>query len=408
MLTTNGNEPSTTFTKTERSKAEWIAYVYKESGKGKTSARALHYFCLGRTDYPVFNKAGQTGVRAYTDADDGNVTKWIALAKRLGLIDWDNLPDETVSESGVLEFYPSKSDFSYSYSLDSFNTYDLKSQLKKTRFGRYFTGVARDQPYHLELWCEKSTMSNILQPVCRSFGAVLVTFKGRGSWGGVWKLCKRVAQDRRPALIFYLSDLDASGFNMAAEVAAKIDEINRNFFDGRLDIRVRRIGLKPEQVVEHQIPLVPRKDTEKSNNGLYKAYVGAYGLNQDMKAELDALERYYPGGVAAFASSWLEKFFDSTLSSCCQEATTDFLCELPDTPKLPAEIIALRSKLLVTLEELIQAEQQIKVPVGGSERADIEPLTEDPAQISWLLSTKDGVHPSPGDVDFVVATKELV
>jgi hypothetical protein len=392
------------FTKADRLKAEWAARVYKESGRSKTTARAIHYFALGRTDYPLFNKAGLKGIRPYVDSDDGHITEWIALAKRQGIIGWDQLPDETVSES-VVEDYSCDSDFSYHYELSQPDWTEIKKYLGLEVYSREINEIDRRQPFHQELWAEKNTMNSILRPVCQKYGAVLVTFKGHCSWGSVWKLCKRVAADGRPALVFYLSDMDASGFRMAVELAEKIAEINNNFFDGKLDIRVRRIGLTPQQVIDNQIQLVDRKDTEKANNSLYEAYVGKYGLELNKKAELDALERYYPGGVAAFVEEWLKKFVDDDLERKCIDATAELIKELPANPPLPENLIDLRSKLLAGLEELISAEDAIvpenDILEGDSEGVDIEPDTTDPTEILWLLETANGVYPTGDeDVDF--------
>jgi len=391
------------FTEVDLHKAEWAAKVYLESGRERSTARAMHYFALGRTDYPVFNpKGGLKEIRNYRDEDAKNITEWIALAKRQGLIAWDDLPDETVGEYGELEFIPSDQDFSFNYSLnppEGFALADLKHYLHRKTLVTEYNVVARSQPYHVELWVEKGTMNGILRPVCSKDGVVLVTFKGHCSWGAVWKLCKRIASDSRPALLFYLSDLDASGFRMAAELCDKATEINNTFFGGRLNIRVKRIGLTPDQVVLHHIPMVERKKGEKAHAERYRGYVEAYGLNSTKKAELDALERFYPGGVQAFAESWLSRFYDSTLDRRCTAATKMFLDSVPENPALPEEIVLKRRKILSGLEDLFEAERNIVVPKGESLEADVDPETDDPDDEPWLLDTANKLYPNPDDID---------
>ena len=39
-------------------------------------------------------------------------------------------------------------------------------------------GYKAEQPYHLEIWCEKTTMDDVLLPLCRRYGANLVTGAG--------------------------------------------------------------------------------------------------------------------------------------------------------------------------------------------------------------------------------------
>jgi hypothetical protein len=106
-------------------------------------------------------------------------------------------------------FCPSGCDFSYGYSLNrpgSFELSRLKEYLQSDTFTLEYTLFSLDQPYHIELWVEKATMNSILQPLCARYNAVLVTFQGHCSWGGAWKLCKRVNNDNRLALIFYPAD----------------------------------------------------------------------------------------------------------------------------------------------------------------------------------------------------------
>lgn len=389
--------------KVDRLKAEWATKVYCESSLKSSTARAVHYFALGRTDYPVFNKKGLVKFRDYRDQDDANITEWISLAKRLGLIPWDALPDETVGEYGELEFIPSDQNFSYQYSLarpDTLVLEAMRKYLQRQTLIKEYVQVDRSQPYHLELWVEKSTMNGILLPVCRKYHSVLVTFKGHCSWGGVWKLCKRVADDDRPALVLYLSDMDASGFLMARELCDKVTEINNNFFGRQLDIRVKRIGLTPRQVVENRIPMVPRKEGEKANAALYRSYVESRGLDPNKKAELDALERYYDGGVQAFVESWLSRYYDSTLDQRCAAATEMLLDSTPDNPDLPESVVQRRHQILRELEELIKIERSIVIPDGNSMEANVVPETYDPNDEAWLLDTTNDIYPGPHDIDF--------
>jgi len=186
---------------------------------------------------------------------------------------------------------------------------------------------------------------------------------------------------------------------MGHELCDKVAEINSNFFDGRLDIRIKRIGLTPQQVVEHQIPLVPRKDGEKANAALYRQYVESFGLDPTMKAELDALERYYDGGIQAFVSEWLDKYYDSSLDRRCDAATNDCVNSIPDSLPLPEDIIQRRREILNHLEDLLKAEREIEIPAGGEIEADVEAETDDPDDEPWLLDTLNNIYPGECDVD---------
>ena len=73
-----------------------------------------------------------------------------------------------------------------------------------------------DQPCLVELWVEKSTMNDVLEPLCRALGMNLVTSLGFQSITGAVNLLKRVDEIRRympnkRARIFYISDFDPAG-----------------------------------------------------------------------------------------------------------------------------------------------------------------------------------------------------
>ena len=387
------------FTAIDYLKAEWAAKVFKEANREKTTARALHYFALGRDDYHVFSRNGLRETRIYQDGDARIFSDWVALAKRMGVIRWDAVPDETVGEYGDLEYVPTDMAFSYEYSLGRPDMASLREYLERKTIAAEYYSLEMAQPYHLELWVEKSTMNNILQPVCDRYNAVLVTFRGHPSWGAAWKMCNRALKDGRLTILLYLSDMDASGFLMAHELCDKVAEINQNFFNGGLDIRIRRIGLTPQQVRENNIPLVVRKETERNNFRLYREYVESAGLDYTKKAELDALERYYSGGIQAFVSEWLERYYDTTLEDRCKKENDRLVESIPGVAELPEEVARRREQILKELDELAEIENKIDIPEGGEIESSIEPITDDPNNDEWLLDLENQIYPKYGDVD---------
>ena len=73
---------------------------------------------------------------------------------------------------------------------------------------RDFKGTQR---YHLEVWCEKSTMKDVLGPLCRSYGANLQRGLGELSITATLALVRRLQEAEKPARIFYVSDFDPAG-----------------------------------------------------------------------------------------------------------------------------------------------------------------------------------------------------
>ena len=112
------------------------------------------------------------------------------------------------------------------------------------------------QPYHLEVWVEKTTMDDVLAPLCRHYGAVLVTGAGFQSLSSVMQLLQRVDQAGKPARIFYLSDFDPAGDAMPVAIARQI-EFHTPQHAPLANIKLTPLGLTREQVQHYGLPRIP-------------------------------------------------------------------------------------------------------------------------------------------------------
>jgi len=89
----------------DRTKARWVAGVYREFGRPKTTVPALYYFALGRkvADYPICG--GFVGeiraMRRYHESDCPKLDKWVERAKLFG-----HLREDVILVGLVGEFIP--------------------------------------------------------------------------------------------------------------------------------------------------------------------------------------------------------------------------------------------------------------------------------------------------------------
>jgi hypothetical protein len=167
------------------------------------------------------------------------------------------------------------------------------------------------QPYHVEVWCEKSTMNEVLEPVCERYGANYVTGMGTMSITSVINCLLRVGETGKAARIFYISDFDPQGDSMPRQVARQI-EFWSKVRGSEADIKLEPIVLTHEQVLRYKLPKrpLPGKAIESERKQHYKdrwneIYGGA--------VELDALQAIYPGELARIVTSWIELFYDGEL-----------------------------------------------------------------------------------------------
>ena len=246
----------------------------EDIGRSRTTLRALFYYALQRkvSDYPICGWfVGEIRItRPYHESDGEKLPKWMSKARKLGFIRADAILDEIPGEH---IFLPE---------------------------------ICQKKPYSIEIWLNKSALNPILYPICQKHDVILVSVSGRASENAIGALYQRCD---RPTIILCLSDLSSSSAFFCQDLATKIAKSKPP--GSNADIRVKCIGLKPDQVMELKIPLVQGSIDSKENQERFKRYLKPHSLDPRKMVELDALEVYYPGGVAGFLDKCLSKYTSS-------------------------------------------------------------------------------------------------
>ncbi len=224
-------------------------------------------------------------------------------------------------------------------------------------------GYRAYQGYHLELWCEKSTMNDVLAPLCQHYGMNLQTGLGELSITATLALVSRLQQANTPARIFYVSDFDPAGQSMPVAVSRKIEYFVRTLgLD--VDVRVFPVVLTLEQVRYYQLPRTPIKETERRRVG----FEGRYG---EGAVELDALEALYPGELQQVLSHYIECYYDTSLEERTEQARMELENDLGliwqqvtsrydgDIAALKAEHEQLRGEYAGRMDEYAQRVQHV-------------------------------------------------
>jgi hypothetical protein len=157
------------------------------------------------------------------------------------------------------------------------------------------------EPYVIELWIEKSTMADVLEPIARRYGVTLVTGVGELSLTRVHEVVERVSEHRRKTRIIYISDFDPAGNAMPVSIARKIEFLLRRDGLGDLDIRLDPLLLTREQVEHYQLPRIPIKDSERRKVSFEERF-------GEGAVELDALEALHPGELARLVIDRIEVY----------------------------------------------------------------------------------------------------
>jgi len=256
----------------DRTKSRWIARVFQEFGRPKTTLRSLFYFALSRAepDYPICGGfVGEIRItRPYHESDGEKLAKWAGKAQMLGFLPCNALLKD---EPGEHTFQPE---------------------------------TPRDKSNRLEVWLNRSDLNPLIEPVCRRNGAVLVS----ASCPSRNLLQQLIERTDRQTTVLCLSNLSQESFSFSSRLAAAIADVS---LPGTPKIQVLQGALTPEQVLEWKIPMVTQRKGTREAQKEYKKYLKPHKLDSRNMAELDALEVYYPGGIAGFCEDLLTRYSSS-------------------------------------------------------------------------------------------------
>jgi hypothetical protein len=173
-----------------------------------------------------------------------------------------------------------------------------------------------DQRFHLAIWIEKSTMDDVLAPLCRRYGVDLVTGVGFQSITSVITMLRqRVAKHGKPTRIWYISDFDPAGEHMPVATARQIEFWLNEYAPG-IDIKLSSLALTKEQVIRYRLPRIPIKETDLRKKG----FEDRHG---EGAVELDALEALHPGELGRIVRDAVKPYFDDELWERLREADNE-------------------------------------------------------------------------------------
>ena len=291
-------------TPAQTSWAEWFKEITKDVNP-PYHIRRIHYRTLGKLKpdgLPYEN----------TDNDSALMGKASEYARYLGLIPFDAIEDhKNEGETVSVVYLPDE--VSVGLEMGARNLAiptidDASDTIHDFRGGSPIInyGVAIRQPYHLEIWIEKSTMNDVLIPIAKEFGAGLYVAGGQFSLTNIADLFKRIRGLKKPVRLFYLRDFDPAGQTMAKAVARKIEWFVRKQ-QPELDLKLFDVALTHQQCLEYQLPRSPM-DREERYKGKFEVKFG------EGATELDALEALRPGALADIVKGALQPYFDEDLA----------------------------------------------------------------------------------------------
>jgi hypothetical protein len=254
------------------------------------------------------------------------------------------------------------------------------------------TGPRVVQPYHLEVWVEKSDVEDVVLPLATDYQFNYLPFIGQPSISSCRDLVERAERSGRPVRILYISDFDPQGQSMPIAVARKIEFILAKRGLNDLDIEVRPLALTKDQCTQFQLPRTPIKSSDK----LKGAFERRHG---EGATELDALEAIHPGVLRDLITTEIERYYDHDLQDRVDEEESRVSAELQAITqecvgRHTGPVDALREDYQRIVSEL-RSWQRRASPVWQKIVAALEKEAPDLSDHSWPEGNSGDEHPEP-------------
>jgi hypothetical protein len=296
-------------------RAKWFAQLWNTFGfPHGVHLRRIHYALVGLADVPTPELTGRsrssymrwrgstTGMPVFVNTDDcwRMLTDGGRDARYLGLVPANAFVDRRNDEAQIFLF--GEPELPVASPVDG-QPFDILggNWLYPPGWQTEMEDAPKiPQAYHVEVWAEKTSMNDILVPLCERLGVNLVTGAGHLSLTVADDLIGRIERSGRPTRVLQIVDADTFGKDMPPAMARKIEfrmhQVERDY-GAKPDIQLRRIVLTPEQIEEYQLPASPE---------------------DGVSVELDALEANHPGVFGQIVEEEISRYLDPNLDDKVQ------------------------------------------------------------------------------------------
>jgi hypothetical protein len=318
LVLAHGNDPFYIAQPYQRRDAEWFVDIWRQFGFGNgIHVRRIHYRLVSQKE-PVLFRNGARYIntdKCWTFLENASkYARCLRLVDPADFVDRRN-PEPRIFAGSRAEPFPGVIGPDCKWELPCISVdFETRLDLPSPLIDGYDYTLS-DQRYHLAVWIEKSTMNDILEPICERYGIDLVTGVGFQSITSVIRLLHRAASHAKPVRIFYISDHDPAGDQMPVAIARQV-EFWRLDYAPDVEIKLQPLALTKAQVTAYGLPRIPIKDKDKRKAN----FEDRHG---EGACELDALEALHPGELGRIVREAIAPYFDRGLSASLYEAESE-------------------------------------------------------------------------------------
>jgi len=121
----------------------------------------------------------------------------------------------------------------------------------------YRRALWNDQDAYVEIWCEKDALAGVIMEETDPYDVPLMVTRGYPSLSFLHSAAEAIAEQEKPAFIYYFGDRDPSGVDIPRHVERGLREMAPD-----ADITFTCVAVTLEQVQELGLPTRPTKQTD--------------------------------------------------------------------------------------------------------------------------------------------------
>ena len=171
-------------------------------------------------------------------AYDNDVGRLLALMRREGVLPWSWIADNTRWMRKPRTFTGGQAALQQTAAL-------------------YRKMLWANQHAYVEVWMEKDALAGVLYPITEQWDVPLMIPKGYSSVTYLYEAAQAIAEQDKPAYVYYFGDHDPSGRDISRKVEADL-----RTFSGGADIHFTRVAVEPWQIAAWNLPTRPTKATD--------------------------------------------------------------------------------------------------------------------------------------------------
>ena len=173
-------------------------------------------------------------------------------------------------------------------------TYSSLGEMLPLTAETYRHTIWDSQPAYVEIWLEKNALAGVVYEETGPWDVPLMVTRGYPSVSYLHEAADAIKEQKKPAHLYYLGDLDPSGVDITRTVERGIRE-----FAPDVDFFFTRVAVTPQQVEELGLPTRPTKETDSRSKNISGESV-----------EVDAIP---PQILRGLVKSCIEKHIDQRL-----------------------------------------------------------------------------------------------